>query len=59
MYVAIRIVVSYESACMYYPLLSPLNVPVDMVHALCRLKICTTRIDLIAVIFQTFLGKFP
>ena len=58
MYVAICILVSYESAYMYYPLLSTLNVPVDMVLALCRLKICT-RIDLIAVIFQTFLVKCP
>ena len=34
MYVTIRIVVSYESACMYYPLLSLLDVPVDMGHPL-------------------------
>ena len=33
-YVAIHIVVSYESASTYYHLLSSLNVPVDMVHPL-------------------------
>ena len=34
MYAAIHIVVSYEFVCMYYPLLSSLDVPVDMVHPL-------------------------
>ena len=34
MYIAISIVINYESASTYYPLLSSLNVPVDMVHPL-------------------------
>ena len=34
MYIAIRIVVSYESACTNYPLLSSLDFPVDMIHPL-------------------------
>ena len=34
MYIAIRIIVSYESAYTYYPIVFSLNVPLDMVHLL-------------------------
>ena len=34
MYLAICIIVSYKSACTYYPFLSSLDIPLDMVHLL-------------------------
>ena len=34
MYIAIRIIVSYESEYTYYPIVFSLDVPLDMVHLL-------------------------